>query len=86
MVFEMSIDAEEFERHKNPLKHIISFLKKNSERAFTAKSIGDAIGIDQYEVATAIRWEAIAGIFNQTYRIQVEMVTIKGITYYKYKS
>ena len=81
----MSIDAEEFERHKNPLRYIIPFLKENSSKAFTAKYIAQKIGVEEQEVRTAIMWETLAGALDRTYKSQIESVSIRGITYYKYR-
>jgi hypothetical protein len=82
----MSIDAKEFDKHKNPLTYIIDFLRKNSDRAFTAQSIGEEIGLDANEVKSAIFWESLAFAIDRTYRSQIEVATVKGVTYYKYKS
>jgi len=82
----MSIDAEEFERHKKPLRYIIPFLKKNRTKAFTAKFIAQEVGINEREVRTAISWETLAAMLDRTYKSQIESVNIRGISYYKYKS
>lgn len=79
----MSIDAEEFERHKSPIIYIISFLK-DSSKAFTANYIAQKIGVSEKEVRTAILWEKLAAMFEATYKSQIESVSIRGITYYKY--
>jgi DNA-directed RNA polymerase specialized sigma subunit len=82
----MSIDAKEFDKHKNPLNYIIDFLRKNSGRAFTAESIAKEIGLDANEVVNAMTWESLASIIDRTYRSQIERAAVKGVSYYKYKS
>ena len=81
----MSIDAEEFDRHKNPTRYILEFLRENSGRAFTAEYIAQKIEVSEQEVRTAIMWENLAGTLDRTYRSQIESVSVRGITYYKYK-
>lgn len=82
----MSIDSKEFEKHKNPWKYIVDFLRKNSDRAFTAEYIAKETGLSAYEVTDALRWEGLASLIDGTYRSPIERATVKGVLYYKYKS
>lgn len=81
----MSIDAKKFDKHKDPLKYIIEFLKNNRDRAFTAEFIAKEIGINASEVVSALMWESIASILDKTYRSSYEIASVGTVTYYKYK-
>lgn len=82
----MSIDAKKFDKHKNPSKYIIEFLKNNSDKAFTAEHIAKEIEINVSEVRNTLIWEGVARLFDRTYKSPIETATVGGITYYKYKS
>lgn len=82
----MSIDAKEFDKHRNPSKYIIAFLRNNSDRAFAAESIAKEVGLSVAEVENALMWESLAAIVDRTYRARIEIATVKGIIYYKYVS
>ena len=82
----MSIDAKEFDKHRNPIKYIVKFLKNNRDKAFTVEAISKEIGIDASEVRTALRWNILATLLDRTYRSPIETATVGGISYYKYKS
>jgi hypothetical protein len=81
----MSIDSKEFEKHKNPLKYILDFLRSNADRAFTAEFIAKQTGLEANEVARAILYEQLAGLIGKDYRSQIDKVSFKGEDYYKYK-
>jgi len=81
----LSIDAEEFDKHKSPLKYIVAFLQKNKNRAYTVQAIAKEVGINIQEVRSALYWEAIARMLDKTYMSPIETATVGGITYYKYK-
>jgi len=83
-ILKMSIDTKEFDKHKNPFKYIIEFLKNNRERAFTAEYIAKEIGIDEREVKSALTWNLLAAVLDATYRNPVETASVGGVTYYKY--
>ena len=82
----MSIDAKEFDKHANPLKYIIEFLKNNSDKAFTVKAISEEVRIHVSEVKSAILWDSIASLLDRTYRSPIRIATVGGISYYKYES
>jgi len=81
----MSIDAEEFDKHKNPMKYIVTFLQTNSDRAYTVQAIAKGVGVNVMEVRNAFRWDFFARLLDNTYRSPIEIATVGGVTYYKYK-
>jgi DNA-directed RNA polymerase specialized sigma subunit len=82
----MSIGADEFDKHKNPLNYIIDYLRNNSDRAFTAESIAKEIGLDVNEVTNTLMWEAVASAIDRTYQSPIERAVVKGVLYFKYKT
>lgn len=82
----MSIDAKKFDKHKNPLKYVVEFLKKNPDKAFTAEYISKQIGISAQELREALYWDLLARALQPNYRSLVERASVGGVDYYKYKS
>jgi DNA-directed RNA polymerase specialized sigma subunit len=81
----MSIDVEEFDKHKNPLKYIVDYLRNNKERAYTIESIAKAIRIDVIEVRNALFYDGLAKILDPRYGSLIESATVAGVVYYRYK-
>lgn len=81
----MSIDAKEFDKHKNPFTYIVAFLQTNRDEAFTVQAIAKGVGINVREIRIALRWDLFAQILDKTYRSPIETATVGGISYYKYK-
>jgi len=81
----MSIGAEEFEKHKNPLKYTVEFLRTNRDNAFTIESIAKAINMDVSEVKNALFYDTLASILDPRYGSLIDSATVRGVIYYKYK-
>ena len=81
----MSIDTKEFEKHKDPFKYILDFLRENAQRAYTAEFIAKEIGLDPIEVTMYLQYDRLAELLDKTYRSPIDRATVKGVTYYKYK-
>jgi hypothetical protein len=81
----MSIDAEEFDKHKNPLKYIVDYLRNNKERAYRVESIATATRINISEVRNALYYDTLAKILDPRYGSLIESATVAGVLYYKYK-
>jgi DNA-directed RNA polymerase specialized sigma subunit len=81
----MSIAAEEFDKHKNPLKYIVAFLRTHRDRAYTDEFIAKEIRIDISEVRNALLWNSLAQILDAAYGSLIDSATVGGILYYRYK-
>jgi DNA-directed RNA polymerase specialized sigma subunit len=80
----MSIDAKSFDKHKNPMKYIVVFLRENRNRAFTAEHIAKEIGVDPSEVKGALFFDSLAKILDPQHATPIDYATVSGIIYYKY--
>lgn len=82
----MPISGHEFEKHKNPLRYIIDFLKKNRDAAFTANEIAERVNIDKQIISTTLNLVPLAEVLAMSRRTKtaIKSVTINNVTYYKY--
>ena len=92
------IDAAEFEAHKDLSDLIIQFLCRNQEKGFSAKEIGDAVGLKEGDVNNSLLKLSFSDIFGELTgglisrkhtssrdkeSVKIEDVTIDGVIYYR---
>lgn len=93
------IDAAEFEAHKDMSTIIIQFLCRNKEKGFSAKEIGDALGLKEEDVNHSMLKSGLTELFSgltggmisrrygsnskNKVDIKIEDITINGVIYYR---
>jgi hypothetical protein len=92
------IDAAEFDAHKDLTELIIQFLCRNQEKGFSAKEIGDAVGLKEEDVNNSLLKLSLSDIFGELtgglisrknasskYKefVKIDDVTINGVLYYR---
>ena len=93
------IDAAEFEAHKDMSAIIIQFLCRNKEKGFSAKEIGEALGLREEDVNHSMLKSGLTelfsgltgGMISRRYSsnsknkvdIKIEDITINGVIYYR---
>lgn len=92
------IDVAEFDAHKDLIELIIQFLCRNQEKGFSAKEIGDAIGLKEDDVNNSLLKLSLSDIFGELtgglisrkygsskYKeiVKIDDVTINGVIYYR---
>ena len=83
----MPIDAAEFDAHKDVGSIITQFLRRNSDKGYSAKEIAQATGIAESNVNNAMLKlglsDLASSISGKRKKFRIEDVTINGITYYR---
>ena len=93
------IDAAEFDAHKDLSAIIIQFLCRNKEKGFSAKEIGEAVGLKEEDVNNSMVKLGLTDLFsglkdgviprkrrtnsNKKEMAKIEDVTINGVIYYR---
>ncbi len=93
------IDAAEFDAHKDLSEIIIQFLCRNKEKGFSAKEIGEAVGLKEEDVNNSMVKLGLTDLFsgltgriitrkrrtnsNKREMAKIEDVTINGVIYYR---
>ena len=92
------IDAAEFDAHKDLNEIIIQFLCRNMEKGFSAKEIGEAVGLKEDDVNNSLVRLSLSDLFggltgglisrkHDTTKgkglVKIEDVTINGVIYYR---
>ncbi|MGC1931845.1 MAG: hypothetical protein WA667_22985 [Candidatus Nitrosopolaris sp.] len=93
------IDAAEFDAHKDLSAIIIQFLCRNKEKGFSAKEIGEAVGLNEEDVNHSMVKLGLTDLFSgltggmiprkrgsnskNKVVIKIEDITINGIIYYR---
>jgi DNA-binding transcriptional MerR regulator len=93
------IDAAEFDAHKDLSAIIIQFLCRNKEKGFSAKEIGEAVGLKEEDVNNSMVKLGLTDLFsgltggmiarkrrtnsNKREMAKIEDVTINGVIYYR---
>lgn len=93
------IDAAEFDAHKDLSAIIVQFLCRNREKGFSAKEIGEAVGLKEEDVNHAMVKLALTDLFSgltggmitrkgglnskNKVVVKIEDITINGIIYYR---
>jgi len=89
------IDAAEFDAHKDLSAIVIQFLCRNKEKGFSAKEIGEALGLKEEDVNNSMMKLSLTDLFGgltggmitrkrRTNSVaKIEDVTINGVIYYR---
>ena len=90
------IDAAEFEAHKDMSIIIIQFLCRNKDKGFSAKEIGESLGLKEEDVNHSMLKSGLnelfsgltGGMISRRYGsnskdIKIEDITINGVIYYR---
>ena len=92
------IDAAEFDAHKDLNEIIIQFLCRNKEKGFSAKEIGEAVGLKEEDVNYSLMRLSLSDLFGgltgglisrkhekSKFKevVKIEDVTINGVIYYR---
>jgi hypothetical protein len=81
------IDAAEFDAHKDLATIITQFLCRNRDKGYSAKEIGQATGISEADVNSAMVKQGFSDlastIAGRKKKTRIEDVTIAGTTYYR---
>jgi len=89
------IDAAEFDAHKDLSAIVIQFLCRNKEKGFSAKEIGEALGLKEEDVNNSMMKLGLTDLFSgltggmitrkrRTNPVaKIEDVTINGVIYYR---
>jgi hypothetical protein len=89
------IDAAEFDAHKDLSTVIIQFLCRNKEKGFSAKEIGEAVGLKEEDVNHSMLKLSLTDLFSgftgviprkhgsKKVVIKIEDITINGVIYYR---
>jgi len=93
------IDAAEFDAHKDLSEIIIQFLCRNKQKGFSAKEIGEAVGLKEDDVNNSLMKLGLSDLFGgltgglisrkhesaskQKEVVKIEDVTINGVIYYR---
>ncbi len=92
------IDAAEFDAHKDLSDIIVQFLCRNKEKGFSAKEIGEAVGLKEDDVNNSLMRLSLSDLFGGLTGglisrkhtsskikevVKIEDVTINGIIYYR---
>ena len=83
----MPIDAAEFDAHKDVGTIVTQFLCRNSDKGYSAREIAHATGLSEANVNSSMLKlglsDLVSSIAGKRKKIQIEDVTINGITYYR---
>ena len=83
----MPIDAAEFDAHKDVGTIVTQFLCRNSDKGYSAREIAQATGLSEANVNSSMLKlglsDLVSSIAGKRKKIQIEDVTINGITYYR---
>ena len=83
----MPIDAAEFDAHKDVGTIVTQFLCRNSDKGYSAREIAQATGLPEANVNNSMLKlglsDLASAIAGKRKKIQIEDVTINGITYYR---
>jgi hypothetical protein len=81
------IDAAEFDAHRDLATIITQFLCRNRDKGFSAREIGQATGIPEADVNSAmlkLGFSDLASMISGKKKtLRIEDVTIGGTTYYR---
>jgi hypothetical protein len=89
------IDAAEFDAHKDLSAIVIQFLCRNKEKGFSAKEIGEALGLKEEDVNNSMMKLGLTDLFSgltggmitrkrrTNSMAKIEDVTINGVIYYR---
>ena len=92
------IDAAEFDAHKDLSELIVQFLCRNKEKGFSAKEIGEAVGLKEDDVNNTLLRLSLSDLFvgltgglisrklkpSKTKEVvKIEDVIINGVIYYR---